>query len=97
MAAESRLERHLDYLVKTHGGFTRKKVYQGRTGAPDRQVFMPNGAIYFVEMKAPGEKPRPNQVAELTLLDSMGFSVWVIDSMDGVNDFIRHITGKNDD
>ena len=72
-------------------------VYQGRTGAPDRQVFMPNGAIYFVEMKAPGEKPRPNQVAEMMLLDSMGFSVWVIDSMDGITKFINYITEKKND
>lgn len=95
MAAESKLERHLDYLVKTHGGFTRKTVYQGRAGAPDRQVFMPGGRIWFVEMKAPGGKPRPNQEAELKALEYFGFKVRVVDSLDSVNGFIEEILKKD--
>ena len=82
---ESRIEKHLDETVKKMGGFTRKTVYQGRKAAPDRQVFLPGGIIWFMELKRPGEKPRRDQEAELELLRKNGFKVAVIDTMLGVD------------
>lgn len=44
------------------------------SGWPDLLVLLPGGVALFVEMKAPGKKPRPNQVPRLELLDDLGFA-----------------------
>ena len=46
---------------------------------PDRLVLLPDGYIAFVELKAPGKKPRPLQLARHRLLRRLGFPVYVID------------------
>ena len=46
---------------------------------PDRLVLMPGGHIGFVEVKAPGEKPRPLQLSRHRLLRRLGFQVYVLD------------------
>lgn len=88
---ERRVEDYLDSKVKDAGGFTRKTIYQGRKSAPDRQVFFPNGKMYFIELKRPGEKPRLDQVKELSLLESFGQQVRVLDSMDAVDAFMNEV------
>lgn len=88
---ERRVEDYLDSKVKELDGFTRKTIYQGRKSAPDRQVFFPNGLLYFVELKRPGEKPRVDQTRELSLLESFGQKVRVLDSMDAVDAFIEEV------
>lgn len=65
---ESAVESYLIERIKALGGITRKLQYQGRTGAPDRMCILPDGTVLFVECKAPGEKPRPDQVAEIETL-----------------------------
>lgn len=49
---------------------------------------MINGRIAFVELKAPGVKPRASQLIELDLLRAHGQGVYVIDSLQGVENFI---------
>ena len=46
---------------------------------PDRMVLLPNGKIGFVEVKAPGEKPRALQLARHRMLRKLGFLVFVLD------------------
>jgi hypothetical protein len=46
---------------------------------PDRIVLLPGGSMAFVEVKRPGEKPRPLQVARHGLLRGLGFKVFVLD------------------
>ena len=50
--SESQLERKLFERVKKMGGMCLKFVSPGRAGVPDRIILMPNGKIYFVEMKS---------------------------------------------
>lgn len=45
----------------------------GRRGAPDRLFLGPRGRALFVEFKAPGEKPRPDQVVYMARLTRRGF------------------------
>lgn len=82
---ESLIENYLIAQVKARGGFTRKVTYQGRTGAPDRWCFFPDGKLLITELKRPGETPRPDQVVEIEKLRSMGQKVYVIDSKEGVD------------
>lgn len=42
------------------------------------------GSTVWVELKAPGEKPRPEQLREHTRMRAMGQRVEVIDSIEGV-------------
>lgn len=84
---ESKIESYLKKRVAFHGGHCRKLTYIGLRGAPD-QLVMINGRIAFVELKAPGVKPRASQLIELDLLRAHGQGVYVIDSLQGVENFI---------
>lgn len=57
----------------------RTKVHIARIcGVPDRLHSSP-AEVAFVEVKAPGEKPRPLQDARHRLLRRLGFKVYVLD------------------
>lgn len=79
---EDVIEKHLVNEVKKAGGIAYKFTSPGRRGVPDRIVLLPNGKIIFVECKAPGEKPRPDQLREHSRLFALGFNVVVLDSKD---------------
>ena len=48
-------------------------------GAPDRLVVLPRGKIGFVEVKAPGQRPRPLQLVRHCQLQKLGCYVAVLD------------------
>ena len=48
-------------------------------GAPDRLVVLPGGKLGFVEVKAPGQRPRPLQLARHRQLRKLGCYVAVLD------------------
>lgn len=77
---ESTIEKHLVAEVKKAGGMAYKFVSPGRRSVPDRLVLLPGGRAVFVECKAPGEKPRPEQLREHERLRAQGFTVIVLDS-----------------
>ncbi|WP_274371498.1 VRR-NUC domain-containing protein [Morganella morganii] len=77
---EDVIERHLVNEVKKAGGIAYKFVSPGRRAVPDRLVLLPGGKIIFVECKAPGEKPRPDQLREHARLFALGHQVVVLDS-----------------
>ena len=58
---EKEVEQKLVKAVKARGGICPKWVSPGFDGMPDRIVFLPGRHIGFVEVKAPGEKPRALQ------------------------------------
>ena len=60
---ERQIEQNLAKAVKAAGGIAPKFTSPGFAGMPDRLVLMPGGHIGFVEVKAPGEKPRPLQLS----------------------------------
>ena len=76
---EVTIEKKLIAVVKNMGGICPKWVSPGFDGMPDRIVLLPKGRIGFVEVKAPGEKPRPLQIARHQLLQRLGFRVFVLD------------------
>lgn len=86
---ESKIEKKLVSMVRKHGGHCLKFVSPGNAGVPDRIVMMPHGWLHFVELKAPGEKPRALQIAVHDRFKRLGFPVTVIDSMEGVEAFVR--------
>ena len=76
---EKEVEKKLVREVKLRGGICPKFTSPGFDGMPDRLVILPHGRIGFVEVKAPGEKPRPLQLARHRLLTSLGVRVFVLD------------------
>ncbi|MDC9589686.1 VRR-NUC domain-containing protein [Xenorhabdus sp. XENO-10] len=77
---ESVIENHLVKEIKKAGGIAYKFVSPGRRSVPDRICILPGGRVIFVECKAPGEKPRPEQLREHERLRALGCSVVVLDS-----------------
>src|SRR5690606_36858510 len=86
---EASIERKLRREVARRGGRALKFISPGWSGAPDRLVLLPAGKIIFVELKAPGKKPRPLQLKRHEELRQLGFHVEVFDSPEGVVEFIR--------
>ena len=91
---ESDVEKHLVKRVKELGGEVRKVQWIGRNGAPDRLVMLPpqpftgQSAVTWVELKAPGQKPRPSHVREHERMRAMGQRVVVTDSIEGVEELL---------
>ena len=88
---ESKIEKELVSMVRKHGGRCLKWVSPGNAGVPDRIVMMPHGKLHFVELKAPGKKPRPLQLARHRLLRSLGFRVYVIDSVEQIGGMLDEV------
>lgn len=88
---ESKIENRLKKEIELIGGKALKFVSPGISGVPDRIVLLPHGRIVFIELKAPGKKPRPIQIKRIKELKDLGFDVRVIDSIDKVKEFINDI------
>lgn len=80
---EKHLENELKKSVENLGGICWKLVSPGVAGVPDR-ICLKAGRVIFVELKAPGKKPRPIQNRRIKQLQGQGFQVFVIDSVDGI-------------
>lgn len=78
MTPEAKVVQRIRSRVRAYGGEVRKVEWSGRRGAPDLLVLMP-GDHFFIEVKAPGEKPRPEQLREHERLRIAGFDVFVCD------------------
>lgn len=70
-----------DY-AQSKGGLLKKCVIPGERDYPDRQGYFPNGHVFFIEFKRPGEKPRRGQLFIHNLLRKLGFAVHVCKSYD---------------
>lgn len=91
---ESVIENYLDDEVKRLGGETRKVVYPGRRGAPDRLVLL-NRRHAMVEVKRPGERARPEQLREHEKLRRLGgCDVRVVDTKDAVDALLAELMEK---
>lgn len=88
---EKDVEQYLVKRVKECGGRAYKFVSPGNSGVPDRLVVVPNGITAFVELKAPGEKTRPLQNAQIARLKRLGQRVYVLDTKAGVDEFVKEV------
>ena len=77
---EKTIEQKLVQAVKAKGGIAPKFVSPGFSGVPDRLILLPDGKCGFVEVKAPGEKPRPLQKSRIRLLRGLAswYSSWTM-------------------
>ena len=90
---ERNVEARLVKRCKENGWYCRKFVSPGYRSVPDRVVVAPSG-VYFVELKAPGEVPRKDQVAEHRELFALGANVVVLDTRRGVDACCKSIAAS---
>ena len=88
---EKAIEQKLSLMVKKRGGICPKFVSPGYDGMPDRIVLLPGCHFAFVEVKAPGQKPRPLQIARHKLLTRLGFKVYVLDNEEQIGGVLDEI------
>lgn len=89
--SEKLVERKLVESVKANGGMCIKLLCDLLIGLPDRMCLFPGHKIVFVELKTTGKKPRPVQLYMHNKLRALGFRVEVIDTVEGVGNFINSI------
>ena len=88
---EKAVEQKLVKAVRDSGGLALKLVCPGFNGVPDRLLLFMEGKVAFVEVKAPGEKPRPLQEHRIVQLRDLGFKVYVLDNVEKIGEIIREI------
>ncbi len=88
---ERTIEQELAARTRAMGGIAPKFTSPGFDGMPDRLVLLPRGRMGFVELKAPGRKPRPLQLARHRLLRRLGFKVFVIDGIEQIDGVLEEI------
>ncbi|WP_462305228.1 VRR-NUC domain-containing protein [Acidaminococcus massiliensis] len=93
---ERTLELKLVKETRKRGGVALKFVSPSFSGMPDRLVLLPHQVMGFVEVKAPGEKPRPLQKSRHAMLREMGFPVFVLDHSDEIPVILDQITHAQD-
>ena len=88
---EKQIEKELVNAVKAEGGICPKLICPGMNGMPDRLVLLPGSRIGFVEVKAPGKKPRPLQMNRHRLLLKLGFPVFILDDPEQIPKIIEEV------
>ena len=90
---EKNIEAALVRETRNRGGICPKFTSPGMDGMPDRLVLLPHGRFCFVEVKAPGEKPRPLQVHKHKQLRRLGFKVYVLDGPEQIEGILDGTEG----
>lgn len=92
---EGKVETYFKEQVEAHGGITRKAKWLCRRGCPDQfwafpaRTAAPRAPNGFAEIKAPGQPLQAHQDREIKKLKAAGVTVYVIDSFEAVDNFIR--------
>lgn len=92
---ENAVEKYLHQKIVALGGTTRKWVSPGHVGVPDRIVFVPQGRVFFVEVKTDKGKLSVRQQRELDSLVTMGCNCHVVNGYNGVDAFIRGLNAPS--
>ncbi|MCY7730786.1 VRR-NUC domain-containing protein [Aerococcus urinaeequi] len=87
---EAKIEKYLTTQVQRLGYMCLKFTSPGTRAVPDR-IIIGKGQVHFVELKAPGQKPRADQLKMHDKLKAQGLVVKVIDSKRGVDDYVRKL------
>lgn len=88
---EKALEKKLREKIKKMGGIAIKFSSPHYTGMPDRIILMPKERIYFVELKTTGKKPTERQKKVMFDLQTMGFSVYIVNDERSFNQFMEEV------
>lgn len=90
---EKNIEAALVRATRNRGGMCPKFTSPGMDGMPDRLVLLQHGRFGFVEVKAPGKKPRPLQAYRHSQLRKLGFKTFVLDEKEQIEGILNEIEG----
>lgn len=88
---EKEIEKQLVKEVQVLDGWCLKLTSPSVGGLPDRMILLPHGRVAFVEVKRPGQKPRPIQVRRINQLRELGFKVYVLDDRNKIPDILKEV------
>lgn len=91
--AEGKIEDYVDQRVRELGGETRKVVYQGRRGSPDRWCFFKGGQLCMIECKTARGRTSAAQEDAIKFLSGFGFQVFVCQSRADVDQALSYFLG----
>ena len=90
--SEKYFERKLRERIKAIGGLCIKLLSNHFLGLPDRMCLLPDGKIFFCEIKSTGYERSGRQLLVHKKLIQLGFKSYLIDNMEIIN----YLTGDND-
>ena len=88
--SEKLIERKLVKWIKNLGGLSIKLVATYFTGLPDRMILLPEGRIFFCEVKTTGKVPTAIQRRVHDAIRALGFRVHVIDCSEDLELMIKN-------
>ncbi len=91
---ESKIETWLNDQIQKLGGRSYKFVSPGNPGVPDRIYLLPNGGIYFVELKRIIGKLSGVQLWQREQFQKMGVEIRVIYGMEQAEDFVKELKNE---
>lgn len=94
---EKEIEQRLVMETARRGGKALKFVSPSYGGMPDRLVLLPDERMGFVEVKAPGQKPRPLQKKRHAMLQRLGYQVFVLDAKEDIERVLEAIAHPRDE
>ena len=89
---EKEVEQALVRSVRKAVGLCMKFTCPGMDGVPDRLVLLPFGKCAFVELKAPGKKPRSLQIRRMKQITALGIPCYVIDAKEQIGGVLDAIS-----
>lgn len=92
---ESRIERKLCEGVRRLGGRAYKLISPGCVGLPDRLVCLPDGTVFFTELKTEKGRLSPKQRRRVDELSKMRQRVRVLYGENDVEDFLIFLRGRS--
>lgn len=91
--SEKKIEKRLNCEIKKLKGLSLKLNSQSANGIPDRLALLPDGKLYFIELKSRGKKLDPLQEYWRKKLEGLGFEAKKIDSLEILEEFISEVVG----
>jgi hypothetical protein len=89
---ESKVESHLRRRIEAAGGECWKFTSSGLIGVPDRIVMLPDGRLWFIELKAADGRVSTPQGRRHKTLWALGQKVLVLNTIEAVDQFVDGVT-----
>lgn len=90
---ENIIETYFKDQCELNNILTFKFVSPSQRGVPD-QIALYDGVTYYIELKAPGKTQSVQQKLVMKKIKNVGCKYYLIDSKEGVNEFIKEIIKK---
>lgn len=96
IVSEKYLERTLsEKLNKSGYAWSIKLLSTFVRGLPDRLILCNGGYVCFAEIKTTGKKPTAIQKFIHERLNNLGFTVFIVDTKESMNEVLEHVKNKS--